>query len=385
MTARSRAALVLSGTLLLHTAFILPAMKAFPTAVSESTLLLLVVATLVFFAASHLAEASQALASGTIAVLFFLLSPAVTRQSLAFYFSSLPVNTLGALVFVVSWLFMRNWSTFMRSLILALVYGLGLWFNADALIWVPVAMIPWVLFNRRPLPAAGTLLTILIGGSLFFGVSWMIVCLFTGQPGAIWQPLFNLRTMLAANSLARGSIDTTHLPSFLLLVSLPWTLLSAWTAWEHFKEVLVQRRAGLSSFVALLVGIVMVVCLFSGPRPAVTNSDILMTLVALSAPLVACDLARREYLFSRSSRTATALGFGLTGATLALIGWMAPEWLTTRLLGQGIVLAAMLVAMAVSRAIQANRPLDIRGHWRAVLAGSSLGCFLVINGFLWMR
>jgi len=68
-------------------------------------------------------------------------------------------------------------------------------------------MVPWILFNRRPLPAVGSFLTIFLGGLLFFSVTW----------GAAWFLIPTIGRPLFTQWIRWGGLEgsTSH---FFILV-----------------------------------------------------------------------------------------------------------------------------------------------------------------------
>src|ERR1017187_7062816 len=131
-------------------------------------LLVAVTALLVFAAGWRMLSPQNSAAGGIAALLLFLLHPAF----LAIVESSSPWDSLFVMLFVVAWLWMEHWSLFMRSWALAGIFSLGLWMGSPFVLWGMVAMVPWVLFNRRPWASVVSLLTVLIGGLAIFAVTW---------------------------------------------------------------------------------------------------------------------------------------------------------------------------------------------------------------------
>ena len=148
------------------------------------SLLVAVTALLVVAAGWRMRATQNAAVSGFVALLLFLLHPAF-RSSIQ---TSSPWDSVFVMLFVSSWLWMEHWSLFMRSWVLAAVFAFGLWIGSPFVLWGLVAMVPWVIFNRRPWMAVVSLLTVLIGGLAIFAVTWGGVWLFSPTIG---RPLFS--------------------------------------------------------------------------------------------------------------------------------------------------------------------------------------------------
>ena len=83
----------------------------------------------------------------------------------------------------------------MRAILLAGVWSLFLWVHLPAAIILLVAMIPWVLYNRRPTVALGVFLTVVILGTALFITLWTIGCLLAHRGSMIQGPMGMIHTM----------------------------------------------------------------------------------------------------------------------------------------------------------------------------------------------
>jgi len=247
-------------------------------------LLVAATALLVLAAGWRLLSPQNSATGGIVALLLFLLHPAF----LSTVMTSSPWDSLFVMLFVTAWLWMEHWSLFMRSWVLAGLLSIGLWIGSPFVLWGLVAMVPWVLFNRRPWMAVVSLLTVLIGGLAIFAVTWGGAWFFTPEIG---RPLF-------ASWIRWGGLQVP--PS----VSLPWFLLAAGVVLEQGQEMVTQRRADATVFAAMLL---MATALFA-------SSSMTLALIALSSPLIAQTLARREFLYLRRVRWIAAATFVLSVA-----------------------------------------------------------------------
>src|SRR5256885_4348069 len=143
-----------NGSMTIATQAILPALTAM----------------LVFIAGWQMCPPQNAMAGGVGAFLLFVLHPAF----LSGIRDSSPWDAFFVMFFVCSWLGMEDWSLFMRSWVLAGVFAFGMWVGSSFVFWGMVAMVPWVVFNRRPLAAVGSLLTVFIGGVVIYVATWGI-------------------------------------------------------------------------------------------------------------------------------------------------------------------------------------------------------------------
>ena len=234
---------------------------------------------LVFAAGWQMAPPQNAVAGGTGALLLLVLHPAF----LCGFRASSPWDAFFVMFFLCAWLWMENWSLFMRSWILAGIFAFGLWVGTSFVLWGIVALVPWVVFSRRPLEALVSLLTVLLGGLAIFGATW----------GAASLVLPNLGRPFFSPWIRWG---TLQMPSGL---SLPWYLLALGAVIERFQEMMQTRRADASIFAAMLL---VVTVLFGSPV-------LDLAMIALAAPLIMRNLARREFLFPRGVRWVAAIAF----------------------------------------------------------------------------
>ena len=146
-------------------------------------ILVLLTAMLVAAAGWKISDPQNAPAGALAALLLFLFHPGFCQAIV----TSSPWDALFVMLFVAAWLWTEHWSPFMRSWVLAGIYAFGLWVGSPLALWGLFAMVPWVLFNRRPLVAVGSMLQVLLAGLALFSVSWGGVWLVT--PG-IGRPIF---------------------------------------------------------------------------------------------------------------------------------------------------------------------------------------------------
>jgi len=258
-------------------------------------ILVLLTASLVAAAGWKMSDPPNSPAGAIAALLLFLFHPGLRTS----FMTSSPSDALFVMLFVAAWLWMEHWSLFMRSWVLAGIYAFGFWVGSPLVLWGLFAMVPWVLFNRRPLMAVGSMLLVLLGGLAIFAVTWGAAWLFTPEIG---RPLF-------AEWIRWGGLQVP--PS----VSLPWLLLAAGAVFEHFQEMITHRRADAAVFAAMML---IVIALFASPR-------VTLALIALSSPLIAQTLAKREFLFLRRVRWIAAAAFvmGVSfGYALKREAWM---------------------------------------------------------------
>jgi hypothetical protein len=234
-------------------------------------------ALLVFAAGWRMLSPQNSAAGGIVALLLFLLHPAflsTVRTSSAW-------DGLFVMLFVAAWLGMEPWSLFMRSWVLAGVFSFGLWIGSSFVLWGLAAMVPWVLFNRRPWAAVVSLLTVLLGGFVIFAATW----------GGTWLLAPEIGRPLFASWVRWGGLQVP--PS----VSLPWFLLVIGAVLDHVRDMVVERRADASAFAAMLL---VATAFFASPR-------VNLALLALSSPLIAETLAKREFLYLRRVRWIVAV------------------------------------------------------------------------------
>jgi len=279
-------------------------------------ILVALTAALVFAAGWRMCAPQNAIAGGTGSLLLFLLHPSL----LSGIQNSSPWDAIFAMLFVCAWLWMENWSLFMRSWVLAGIFAFGLWVGTSFVLWGLVALVPWVIFNRRPLEAVVSFLTVFLGGLLFFGLSW----------GLAWFVIPNLGRPLFTQWIRWGGMK------WLPTVSLPWCVLVLGAVLDRLADMLRNRRADASIFTALLL---VVTILFGSPVLG-------MAIVALSAPLIMQGLAKREFLFHRGVRWVVVVT-GLMTMALAY-GLHRNSWMATGL-------SILLVSIASRQIFSAKR------------------------------
>lgn len=296
-------------------------------------ILVLLTAVLAAAAGWKMSDPPNSPAGAASALLLFLLHPGL-RQSIA---TSSAWDALFVMLFVAAWLWMEHWSLFMRSWSLAGIYAFGLWIGSPLVLWGLIAMVPWVLFNRRPLVAVGSMLNVLLGGLAIFAVTWGGAWLFA--PG-IGRPIF-------AQWIRWKGLQVPP------AVSLPWFLLASGAVLEHFQKMLTERRADASLFAAMLL---VAIAFFASP-------GVNLALIALSSPLMAETLAKREFLYLRRVRWIAAATFVMTVAFACALRCEA--WMVSGL--------AMLLTGIAARLIYQRSRLSQFQLGEAVCVGAYLG------------
>ncbi len=272
------------------------------------------------------------LAAGLGAVIFFCIHPLVLSgaQGVAVW------DAFYVIIFCFAWKSMVNWSPFMRSWILAGFYAFGVWVGSAFVLWIPLAMLPWVFFSRRPGTALASLLTIVLGGFAFYGAVWGLSWLLRPEIG---RPVF----------LQWIRWQSFHSP---LYFSLSWSLLVLLAFSTKFQQVLQERRTGVTMIMATLLCFIL---LFGA-------STLALAKLALSVPLVAAMLSRRDFLFQRTVRSTAAFAFLLSIALILLRHQLPGAALSLGVVGVGLL----------PRYLRKGTPLP----WRLTLEACCVGIYL---------
>ncbi len=292
--------------------------------------LLTMTAALVFALGWRLGRAQSPLFGGVFALLLFVLHPLVLSGAVAIsawdgFFSAL---------FFLAWSWMEEWSLFMRSWILAGLFAFGLWMGSSLVFWIPMAMLPWVVFSRRPMDALVKFLTIVLGGLFLFGLLWGGSLLFSSdQPTMRWMHWIRW--------------SAPHLP---IGLSWFWGILLLDAVGERILEAIQTRRSDASCCLAALL----VLLLFFG------LPEVNLAIVSLACPLIALTLSRREFLFQRTVRWIAAISFVLT-LGIVIYTRQAPS----------LVWTAVILAVGIGvRAVRRTVPLSGRAALEAACVGA---------------
>jgi hypothetical protein len=154
-----------------------------------------------------------------------------------------------------------------------------------------------------------------MGGVAIFAATW----------GGAWLLAPEIGRPLFASWIRWGGLQVP--PS----VSLPWFLLMVGAVLDHAQEMVTQRRADAAVFTAMLL---VATALFASP-------SVNLALIALSSPLIAQTLARREFLYLRRVRWIAAATFVITVALSYALKREA--WVTSAVAMFVVGLAARLI------------------------------------------
>jgi hypothetical protein len=144
------------------------------------------------------------------------------------------------------------------------------------------------------------------------------------------------------------------------LLCLPFLLLALGAMGERIRWMRQEHRSEALDFVALLVGVIGLVCLYGASTGRWIWGGEFDALVVLSAPLIARNLVARDFLFHRGVRITAAAALG--------IGWIFYSGARQR--PELVGLAVIPLVALLSRWV----PLTARTPWphriRAVLTGT---------------
>ena len=362
-----RAVLTLLGSALVYCAFVAPSLAKQPAdfhALGVSLALLAVTTASVAIQARRLAlEHSYRGQAGAVAIVLFLINPVTVLLGLTGFISPPGLAALFAALFVAVWLSLEHWSLFMRSLTLGFLFAIGLACGASTTAWIVLALIPWVLFNRRPLSAVGFFTTVVGGGTLLYAVVWALYAFARHRPQ---EAMFPIQQIFTAVRYFQAPVHP--LMESGLQIGFFWALLALGLAALRGRQAWLERRTDGAAFAALLVWIV--------PLVAIKSSEgINATFVALSAPFIAAEAARKEYLMSRGSRIAVAMGAAVGTAcqwSLFFFNEQAGNalWISA---------AGVLVAGSLAYYARPTHRLPSRVRWTSVLIGLMLGSSLLTS------
>jgi len=356
---------------------------------TEHVVLVLLSAILVFGTAWRLAPPRRGLAGGVIAVIFYLLNPSVVFQGLLSPWAGTPYAALLCMLFLCGWMAMDHWSVFMRSTLLAFLFAAALW-GSSSNAWIVLALVPWVVYNRRPIMAMGAFLHIILGGVVLFLVSWALVHWILGQHQAILAPWRFICASgrwggLTLNRL--GSLEEhqsmERIADMLISLSPAWIALAFWSTGRQLISSVLERRSDVSTFACGLAWIMFLVT-SAAVLLGVQRIGSATTFVALSAPLVARDLAQREFYSHRGVRVIVLWAFlvaaGIQWLTAFILGASATGGLW-RLWSAGVAAA---VTLFISAAAEETKEVSMESRWQAILAGGALASYINV-GYLLLK
>jgi hypothetical protein len=375
MKASFRSGLILAGTILLYLAFLLQSQSSLPMAASiipwpSVAISIVLSAALVYVAGGLMARGRGVSAASIAALILFLLNPLLTDPALLVTSGDRLRDAAGPLVIASAWIWMEDWSALMRSVGLAVLLACGLFSGAHSVQSIILALIVWMFFSRRPLPAMGSFAVILIlsgilfqTGVLLYGLIW----LHSGDPVAAWQmavdrhqAFWDLSRWWGGWLLPRFALERAD--RFLLELSPAWWILVVWMCGERLVSMVKERRAGPETFLASVVVVSTVSGLLSEGSMRSELSGVLM-ISAAATPILAVDLTAKEVLMSRAGRITAVAGFFFSAiAALTFQVWAG--------------VAALAAAYVFSRLVVRARWMGWRVRWMAVLGGATLGAWL---------
>jgi hypothetical protein len=329
--------------------------------------------------------------AGTAAMVLFILNPlAIVLPLTLGFLGGYLLAPLLLVIFINVMLLVENWSVFMRAIVLSLAWSLFLWVHIPTAIFVLMALVPWVLYNRRPSLAMGILLTVLILGTLFFSISWMLGCAVSGHWSLVQSPLHTLNALggylhqgLVTAWGGGSAVVTERFVHILAWLSPFGVVFGAWAAGRTLQRLVLERRAATADFVALMSLVIGGVVLTTGGKDMLPGAWYLLVLAALWAPLVAHDLAKKENFYTRAFRLTFLAGFVICGAMLFTVKQGVSRGLLVPDLDMIFKVCAGLVAAgAVSHALLRKHPLSMENRLQALLAGAAVSYSLVIDVLL---
>jgi len=342
----------------------------------------------VFRAGWGLADAPYRLLGATAAMVLFELNPMVIILPLTLGFlGGVLWVPLFLLVFITAMRVVENWSTFMRAITLALAWSLFLWVHVPSALVVLLGMIPWVCCRRRPMSSVGVFLTIFLLGTAVFSTLWAAFCALTQRWSLVQGPLGTLRELGAHlhQGLTTGWGGGWPAMSERIVHAAGWLspfflMYGVWVSGESVIRMLRERRASTADLAALLSLMILGIVLFTPGKSTLPGAWYLLGVLALWSPLIAQRLAVKENFYSRGFRLTFLAGFVVCVGTLWILhqgglnGALLPGAETLAKL-----VAAVLVAGGVSHRVLIKHPLTLENRMQALLIGSALAYFLVMD------
>lgn len=350
--------------------------------------LMLMVGWIVYRTGWGLADDRHRFQGATWAMSLFLLSPLslVLPITLGFLGGYIVVP-LFLLIFIGSMGMAEHWSGFMRAILLSLTWSLMLWVHLPTALLMLIAMIPWVLYSRRPVPSLGLFVTMILLGSAVFAAVWATGCAISGRWTMASGPVEAVRNLMLQIQatlpyIAQSGIRALGHRIFYIAGWLsPFLFIQGiWVTITTLQRMLRDRRSSTAELEGIVATEALLVVLLTPERNALPASWYILPLLALWVPLIAQQVAFKETFFSRGFRFTFGVGFVTAGIVLGLL-------YTSDLAGQVLpnplalikLLGAVLLAGVASYGFLKKHPLTLESRIQALLAGATLAYFVVMD------
>lgn len=359
------------------------------TLVLTNGLLGLLAALLVFRIGWMLAGPRDAFRGAVASLFLFQLNPvAMVMPSKLELQGGIILVTLALLFFISLALGTEHWSTFMRAIVLALAWSVLLGVNVPTAVMILIAMVPWVFFSRRPVPALGIVVTMFLLGSAIFLGFWTLVCAGLRHWAVVGAPAEGGR--LVWRFLAQGFWQSLHGAEAAFVHRLltlngwlsPFLFISGvWVTGKSVSAMLRDRRANIADLMALVAILILADLLLTRGKDVWLGPWHLLSLTGLWCPLLGRELVRQGSLHKTGFRLTAGVSFVLVALPLAFFGQNV-GWAVSEPLGSPVLVAVLLAALAadgVSRFLNVSRSMTESERAHAVLTGSSLVYFLLLD------
>jgi hypothetical protein len=330
-----------------------------------------------------------------LSVACFLLNPLFFSYLLWTPDSAALRDAFLSVVFCGALFWLDHWSVLMRAAFLAVLFAAALWLGSAVVFWIPVAFVPWVLFNRRPPLALGCLFMIVGGGAGLYSLSWGILdVLIRGHapwPGPFFGAIHQEVGRWALAVLSSGSHKYIFSGALLSplgfatwLFSLPLVLLVVLVTGVRLIPTFQNRRADALTFQIVLIWTIALFWFCDLYAGGPFRDGDLISCVALTASLLVRVVEARNLILSRSIRkilvVSAVIALGVTSLSLYHTSAAVPP--QTPWLGLGLSLAGLFLAFLVSFGMVSVQKVNAGLRVSAILVGSYLGfCFGFFSQF----
>ncbi len=374
-----RSGFTVLGTLLIYGAFLLQSRAGYlepapSVPLFQPVLGSLLGAFLVYVVGWLLSQERSALVVSVVSVIFFLFNPLLVepRFLLEPWMSMRgPLLTLGL---AALWLSVRNWSIFMRSLMLMQGFGVMFLFGPSASLFWIAGLAVWSLFDRRRASAFWAFLLIVTGGWVLAEIARVVHSIIFTHEGSIKDVVYEFYARYTQGIgwpvWTSSAFVREQAAQASQLLSLPWILLAFQTFLVRLLRMVEEKRSDATSWLAM-VGVLAGLSGFISPSDASCEIQRWLLFSACASPLAAQALSQREFLKSRPARVTALAGFFFSAAAV----WIGHPWT----MPAGLALAFLFSWWRVTAPW-----MSLGMRWTAVLGGATIGAWLA-EGFILFR
>jgi hypothetical protein len=162
------------------------------------------------------------------------------------------LSLFGILLFIEAWFVTQNWASFIRSIVLGMIYAAALWIHPLSGPLITAASLLVAALSRRKMAAFGFAVVVALMGYVLMTVAYALVTLWFQWPEGLRYVHYSLLNAQRIGSLSAVFDWPVQRQGFGLLGVVPFSVTALIAIVAHTKRIVIEDRTQTYSFLVAL-------------------------------------------------------------------------------------------------------------------------------------